>query len=161
MNTVNMEKEQTKYAGFWKRLAAYLVDYFIIGIICWIISLIGVFGNFLSFLILAVFLIGFWSATGQTPGKAVVGIKIVRLDGTNIGLGNAVLRFIGYIVSSIIFFIGFLMIGWHGKKLGLHDLIAATAVIIVPSIISGMHSRAELESALTEADEIQREYHGI
>lgn len=161
MNTIAMEKEQIKYAGFWKRLAAYLVDYFIIGITCWIISLIGVFGNFLSFLILAVFLIGFWSATGQTPGKAVVGIKIVRLDGTNIGLGNAVLRFIGYIVSSIIFFIGFLMIGWHGKKRGLHDLIAATAVIIVPSIISGMHSRAELESALTEADEIQREYHGI
>lgn len=161
MNTVNMEKEQTKYAGFWKRLAAYLVDYFIIGIICWIISLIGVFGNFLSFLILAVYLIGFWGATGQTPGKAVVGIKIVRLDGTNIGPGNAVLRFIGYIVSSIIFFIGFLMIGWHEKKRGLHDLIAATAVIIVPSIISGMHSRAELESALTEADEIQREYHGI
>lgn len=160
MNTVNMEKEQTKYAGFWKRLAAYLVDYFIIGIICWIISL-SVFGNFLSFLILAVYLIGFWGATGQTPGKAVVGIKIVRLDGTNIGLGNAVLRFIGYIVSSIIFFIGFLMIGWHEKKRGLHDLIAATAVIIVPSIISGMHSRAELESTLAEADEIQREYHGI
>ena len=161
MNTVNMEKEQTKYAGFWKRLAAYLVDYFIIGIICWIISLIGVFGNFLSFLILAVFLIGFWSATGQTPGKAVVGIKIVRLDGTNIGLGNAVLRFIGYIISSIIFLIGFLMIGWHGEKRGLHDLIAATAVINVPSIISEMHTRTELESALAEADEIQREYHGI
>ena len=161
MNTVNMEKEQTKYAGFWKRLAAYLVDYFIIGIICWIISLFGLFGDILSFLILAVYLIGFWSATGQTPGKAALGIKIVRLDGTKIGFENAVLRFIGYIVSSIIFFIGFLMIGWHGEKRGLHDLIAATAVINVPSIISEMHTRTELESALAEADEIQREYHGI
>jgi uncharacterized RDD family membrane protein YckC len=161
MNTVAMKKEQIKYAGFWRRLAAYLVDYFIIGIICWIISLIGVFGNLLRFLILAVYLIGFWSTTGQTPGKAVVGIKIVRLDGANIGLGNAVLRFIGYIVSSIIFFIGFLMIGWHGKKRGLHDLIAATVVINVPSIISEIYSRAELESALAEADEIQRGYHGV
>lgn len=161
MNTVNMEKKQIKYAGFWKRLAAYLVDYYIIGIICWIISLFGLFGDILSFLILAVYLIGFWSATGQTPGKAALGIKIVRLDGTKIGFENAVLRFIGYIVSSIIFLIGFLMIGWHGEKRGLHDLIAATAVINVPSIISEMHSRAELESTLAEADEIQREYHGI
>jgi len=161
MNTIVMEKEQIKYAGFWRRLAAYLIDYFIIGIICWIISLFGILGSILSYIILAAYLIGFWSVTGQTPGKAALGIKIVRLDGTNIGLGNAVLRFIGYIVSFIIFLIGFLMIGWHGKKRGLHDLIAATVVINVPSIISEMHSRAELESTLAEADEIQREYHGV
>ena len=161
MNTVVMEKEQIEYTGFWKRLAAYLIDYFIIGIICWIISLFGFYGNILRYIILAAYLIGFWSTAGQTPGKAALGIKIVRLDGTKIGFGNALLRFVGYIVSSVIFLIGFLMIGWHGKKRGLHDLIAATVVINVPSVISEMLSRAELESTLAEADEIQRIYHGL
>ncbi len=161
MNTTAREKKQINYAGFWKRLAAYLVDYFIIGVICWIISLFGNLGTFLSFIILVVYLIGFWSLAGQTPGKAALGIKIVRLDGTDIGPLNAVLRFVGFIVSSIIFFIGFLMIGWHGKKRGLHDLIGATVAINVPSVISEMYSKAELESALAKADEMQREYHGV
>lgn len=161
MDTTAMGKKQIKYAGFWKRLAAYLVDCYIIWVICWIISLFGNLGTYLSLIILVVYLIGFWSLTGQTPGKAALGIKIVRPDGTDIGLGSAVLRFIGYIVSSIIFFIGFLVIGWHGQKRGLHDLIAATVVINVPSVFSEMCSRAELESALATAEEIQGEYHGV
>lgn len=161
MNTTVMEKKQFKYASFRKRLAAYLVDYFIISVIYWIIALFGNMGTFLSFIILFVYLIGFWSLTGQTPGKAALGIKIVRQDGTDIGLVNAILRFIGYIVSSIIFFIGFLMIGLHGKKRGLHDLIAATVAINVPSVFSEMYSRAKLESALAKADVMQREYHGV
>ena len=161
MNTIVKEKEQIEYAGFWARLAAYLIDYFIIGIICWVISLFGLFGNILRYVILAVYLIGFWGAAGQTPGKAALGIKIVRLDGKNISFSDAILRFIGYIASSIILLIGFLMIGWHEKKRGLHDLIAATVVINVPSVISEMLSRTELETTLAEADEMQREYHGV
>jgi uncharacterized RDD family membrane protein YckC len=161
MNTMVKEKEQIRYAGFWRRLGAYLIDYFIVGVICRIVGLHGIFGDFLSLIILAGYLIGFWSLTGQTPGKAALGLKIVQPDGTDIGPGNAVFRFIGYIVSSIIFLIGFLMIGWHKKKRGLHDLIASTVVITVPSIISEMLSRAELESTLAKADELQREYHGV
>ncbi len=161
MNTTLREKEQSKYAGFWIRLAAFLIDYFIIGIFCWIISLFGFFGNVLRCIIAAVYLIGFWSSAGQTPGKAALGIKIVRLDGTAVGFGDAVLRFIGYLISSVIFLIGFLMIGWHEKKRGLHDLLATTMVIRVPSIISETFSRAELEATLAEADELQKEYHGI
>ncbi len=156
-----MEPEEITYANFWKRLAAYLIDYFLIGIFCLVIGLFGAFGGILRLLIPAIYLIGFWNATGQTPGKAAVGLKVIRLDGANIGLREAVLRFIGYIISAIIFFVGFLMIGWHEKKRGLHDLIASTVVINVPSVIAEVYSKAEMETALLEADNIQRKYHGV
>ncbi len=161
MNTAFRENTRIEYAGFWKRLAAYLVDSTILGAICWITRLFSIFGDILIIIIPVIYIIGFWSLTGQTPGKAALGIKIIRLDGTDIVLGNAVLRLIGYIISFIIFYIGFLMIGWHRKKRGLHDIIAGTVVINVPSVISEMHPIDELESTLNKADEIQSEYHGV
>ncbi len=156
MSAIEVETAQIRYAGFWRRLAAYLVDYAVVGVISWMLS-VGV----LAFIIAFVYFVGFWAWLGQTPGKAALGIKIVRLDGTNIGIGTAILRFIGYIVSSIVLCIGFLMTAFHGQKRGLHDLIAGTLVIIEPSTIQELLSRAEFESALAEMDEIQREYHGL
>jgi uncharacterized RDD family membrane protein YckC len=44
---------------------------------------------------------------------------------------------IGKIVSSIILFIGYLMILWDGKKQGLHDKIAGTVVIKVGALPVG------------------------
>jgi len=162
MSAIEAETAQIKYAGFWRRLAAYLVDTTVTGVIVWILSYIGgIIGIVLAFVIPIVYFVGFWAWLGQTPGKAALGVKIVRLDGTTIGIGTAILRFIGYIVSSIVLYIGFLMIAFHGRKRGLHDLIAGTLVIIEPSTIQELHSRAEFESALAEMDEIQREYHGL
>lgn len=162
MSTIEAETSQIRYAGFWRRLAAYLIDATITGVIFWILSLFGgIIESVLAYIISIVYFIGFWAWLGQTPGKAALGVKIVRLDGTNIGIGTAILRFIGYIVSSIVLCIGFLVIAFHGQKRGLHDLIAGTLVIIEPSTIQDLQSRAELESSLAEMDEIQREYHGL
>ena len=66
---------------------------------------------------------------GKTPGKMVMGVEIVKTDGSPIGFGRAILRYVGYIISSIILFIGFLMIAFDSKKQGLHDKIAGTCVI--------------------------------
>lgn len=160
MSAMEAETAPIRYAGFWRRLAAYLIDAIIIGVIYWILISIIV-GIVLVFVIPIVYFVGFWAWLGQTPGKAALGVKIVRLDGTTIGIGTAILRFIGYIVSSIIVYIGFLMIAFHGRKRGLHDLIAGTLVIIEPSTIEELHSTAEFEAALAEMDKAQREYHGI
>ena len=99
MNTMVKEKEQIRYAGFWRRLGAYLIDYFIVGESAgsWFTRYLR---RFLSLIILAGYLID--GLAGQTPGKAARP-QIVQPDGTDIGPGNAVFRFIGYIVSSIIF----------------------------------------------------------
>ena len=72
---------------------------------------------------------GFWAWKGATPGKMMMGIEIVNTDGSPIGFGRAIVRYIGYFVSGIIIYIGFFMIAWDGKKQGLHDKMAGTIVI--------------------------------
>lgn len=71
-----------------------------------------------------------WARKGETWGKRILGLKIYTKQGkTPIGWGKAILRFIGYFVSSMILCIGFLMIGFTNRKRGLHDMIAGTYVV--------------------------------
>ena len=126
-----MEVEMN-YAGFWRRFAASIIDGIILGAITGI--LMAIFGaqqtaSWLGSVIGIIYVIGFWTWRGQTPGKMAVGVKIIKTDGSPIGIGRAVLRYIGYLVSTIIIFIGYLMIAWDSKKQGLHDKIAGTYVI--------------------------------
>ena len=73
----------------------------------------------------------FWEKWGgTTPGKRLVGIKIVDAktykDITN---KQAITRSLGYIVSTLPFGIGFLMVLFRRDKRALHDLLANTVVI--------------------------------
>lgn len=69
------------------------------------------------------------AASGQTIGKRICGIRVIRTNGRRVGLGWAFMReVIGRIVSSI-FLIGYLMVAFHSQKRGLHDLIGGTYVI--------------------------------
>ena len=72
----------------------------------------------------------FWGVRGATPGKRVVGLRVEGMDGTvPIGVGRALLRLLGYALSSAVLGIGFLMILWSGY--GLHDRLAGTRVVRV------------------------------
>jgi len=73
--------------------------------------------------------ISFNTKFGATPGKLIVGAKIVRLDGSPIGLRIAVLRWLGAWVSDLILCMGYLPIIFRNDKRALHDLIAGTKVI--------------------------------
>ena len=66
---------------------------------------------------------------GGTPGKLILGLRIVNEQGTTIGIPRAILRYIGKIVSGMILLIGYIMIGFTQKKQGLHDMIASTYVV--------------------------------
>ena len=64
-----------------------------------------------------------------TFGKQMLGLIIVDRDGSQLSLGRSFLRFIGTIISSIILYLGFIMIGFTEKKQGLHDMISTTYVV--------------------------------
>lgn len=64
-----------------------------------------------------------------TLGKRALGLKVVDAKGQRIGFGKANVRFWSKILSALILYIGFLMIGWTRYKQGLHDKIAGTFVI--------------------------------
>jgi len=150
-----------KFAGFWRRLVAYIVDNIIINIVFFILagiiltafifgSLSGNSRNWMAdlanparitsiFLPAMVFYIAisiayftyFHGIKGRTPGKMLLGLKVLSTDGTPIGFGIAFLRSVGYLVSSILY-IGFIWTAFDRRKQGWHDKIAGTVVVILP-----------------------------
>ncbi len=73
----------------------------------------------------------FWKRwAGATPGKKLLGIHVVdAVSGEDINNKQAIIRYIGYIVSTIPLGAGFLMVGLRRDKRALHDLLAETVVI--------------------------------
>ena len=73
----------------------------------------------------------FWRRwRGATPGKRCVGITVVDAKSfREIDNRQAVIRSIGYIASTLMLLVGFLMVAFRGDKRALHDLMAETAVI--------------------------------
>src|SRR5271157_1079605 len=139
------------YQGFWKRLCATVLDGFILIILgSGLIVLLSLFFNKLFrgfdyleeiiFFITTTIVVSlpyesfFWSSKYEaTPGKMLLGIKVVDLNGQRLNLKNAVFRWIGKIITDLTFGIGYLIIGFTYQKRGLHDYIAGTIVIQRPS----------------------------
>ena len=58
-------------------------------------------------------------------------LQVAVLDARSpggIGTTKAIIRWLGYMLSGMIFGIGFLLIAFRGDKRGLHDLLAGTYV---------------------------------
>jgi uncharacterized RDD family membrane protein YckC len=141
-----------QYAGFFTRLVAYIIDRFIVAAIVALITAgINLVLNALNLkewltthpaaaLIVALFIlalvvfvrlfynVGFWMLAGQTPGKRVMGVRVVRTDGQRLKWGNAIRREIGYWIS-VILYLGYLWILVDNRRQGWHDKIAGTMVV--------------------------------
>ncbi len=66
---------------------------------------------------------------GATPGKMAMGLKVIRPDGSGLQVGRAIGRHFSKVVSGMILYIGYIMIGFDAEKRGLHDMICDTRVI--------------------------------
>jgi uncharacterized RDD family membrane protein YckC len=132
-------------AGFVSRLAAQLADILIVwfglrGTISLLLALRHALRRFappfsLGQLVLAcapviasLYHVLFWWLRGQTPGKWLLGIKVVALGGGRVGLGRSLIRFFGYLLSALPFYLGFVWIIGR-QRLGLHDRLAGTEVL--------------------------------
>lgn len=131
-----------KYAGFWIRFLALILDGIVLGLIGYLVAGgeivtidmtdgINVSVNFFgaNTIIPIIYTLGFWMWKSATPGKMILGLKIVETDGKNISVVKAVIRYLGYIVSGIVFLLGFIWAAFDGKKQGWHDKIAGTYVV--------------------------------
>lgn len=136
------------YAGFWRRMAAYLLDILLLGIATAVIQALVAPGTFAVDMDL-VFLSSpsYWTALlisagiemayftvatgrwGRTFGKLLMGIKVVRVDGSKVTYWRAFGRFWGYSLCWLTWGIGFIVIAFNGQKRGLHDLVCDTVVI--------------------------------
>jgi uncharacterized RDD family membrane protein YckC len=74
--------------------------------------------------------------TGITIGKWATGLRIVRKNGTELGIGRAFLRhFVGYPLSALTLGLGFVIAALNARGRGLHDLIAGTIVVREGSVM--------------------------
>ena len=123
------KREFVELASLGNRVVAALVDGFIISIITGVLSRFGGPGLGLSFVISLAYTWYFLTRqNGQTPGKSLMNIRVVKKDGTPIDDATAIVRYIGYYVSCIIV-IGILWAFWDDKKQGWHDKVANTLVV--------------------------------
>jgi uncharacterized RDD family membrane protein YckC len=74
----------------------------------------------------------FWTLVGYTPGKAVLGLRVVRKNGGKLSFGRSLLRFFAYWISMLPLFLGFFWVLWDSKRQGWHDKIAGTQVLYIP-----------------------------
>lgn len=136
-----------QYAGFWIRFVAQLVD----GIIFLLISVpllyliygdayfsaepstqifFGVADMLISVCLPLVATFWFWTRKGATPGKMLLGLKVLDANtGNLLTAGQAVIRYLGYIVSFVVLCLGYIWAGFDKKKQGWHDKLAKTVVV--------------------------------
>jgi uncharacterized RDD family membrane protein YckC len=68
---------------------------------------------------------------GQSLGMRILGIYIVRVDGKPFKIKDAALRhLVGYPLSMVVAFLGFLWMLWDPRQQGWHDKIARTMVVM-------------------------------
>jgi uncharacterized RDD family membrane protein YckC len=89
------------------------------------------FGSFAWFAIGAVYLVGFWTLAGKTPGMHFLDIRIGP-DGERLRLGRAIKRLFGLALAIIPFGLGLVGIVLREDRRGWQDRLADTDVLYEP-----------------------------
>jgi uncharacterized RDD family membrane protein YckC len=135
---------EMQYVGFWMRVVASLIDTILILIII-APFLVFIYGDeyltsaslylggwdiFFQYIFPAIVVILFWIYRSATPGKMILGMKIVDAKtGDKPGTRQYILRYLGYYVSTIPLLLGLIWVGFDDRKQGWHDKIAGTVVV--------------------------------
>ncbi|MGO2499260.1 MAG: RDD family protein [Vibrio litoralis] len=147
-----------EYVGFWSRVGASIIDNILYSIALVLIALPGLesyqqsfttqtehysyssystswAGTMLSdtwwsYIPLLIITILFWKFRGATPGKMLIKAQVVDAKtGQRLTTVQSIIRYLGYFVSTFLFMLGFIWVGFDSKKQGFHDKIAGTVVI--------------------------------
>ena len=139
---------EVRYAGFWKRLLAFVVDLGVTSLIFFALAIILpiLLGPRLGVprgsVILAVGTVAwlavtwlYWalmesSSKQGTVGKDLVGIMVTDAEGSRMSFGKATVRHFAKVVSALPALAGFVMAGFTAKKQALHDLITGSRVVV-------------------------------
>jgi uncharacterized RDD family membrane protein YckC len=79
--------------------------------------------------------IGLWHYFSSTPGKMLLGMKIVDADsGLPPSMKQNIIRYAGYFVSTAVLCLGMFWVGFDKRKQGWHDKMANTVVVYKKSL---------------------------
>ncbi|MCB1626584.1 MAG: RDD family protein [Xanthomonadales bacterium] len=159
------------YAGFWKRVAAQIVDRFVLLLVMFLLWMVfvelvpligsamaqsdsespgsdgfGLAANLLLGLIGLPYHVAMESSSWQgSIGKRAAGIKVVDLHGRPIGVGQALVRYLSGFVSALtalVLYIGYWMCGFTERKQALHDMIAGCLVVNRDAVVDSSYTDA-------------------
>ncbi|MDO9528804.1 MAG: RDD family protein [Syntrophales bacterium] len=164
---------ESSYGGFWQRGVAFLIDKTILFFISLILFFTGILAMSLGFesgggvlsietltkltsnfvisyyiitaLLNVIYFTYFHGTTGQTVGKKIFGLKVVQKTGEPITMGIAFLRWVGYLISALILYLGFIWIAFDRRKQGWHDKIAGTCVIKINPVKNALTNAGRLD----------------
>ena len=172
-----MEDKSLRAAGFFPRLAAYILDRLILGVLLFVPRVYALaarlgsdalsravlfrfsWSDILLWAAAAAYFILFTAFTGSTPGKKAMGLTVVSPEGQRPDLMTVVSRetFARYL-SGLILCIGYLLCLVDPERGALHDRICDTRVVYAPEKLPRRQRRsgtaraaAPAPSALTDA----------
>lgn len=124
-------------AGFWIRFVAIFIDSILIGIVnsalAAILSMNTNGRSGLQLVLGLIYYVYFWSSAspwpGQTIGSKLLNLRVIRTDGTDLTISQALIRYVGFFISGLVLGIGFIWAAFDPNKQGWHDKIAGTYVI--------------------------------
>jgi len=168
-----------EYKGALVRVGGAIIDFIILLVVGFIVGAIA--RQFVSGLPVWItlvygllYFVGFWTWRGQTPGKMLIGARIVRLDGSPVSIGWSLLRYLFYLMPFFgpIVLLGSLVSGWFAillplvafvvmalnpKKRGVHDFVAGTVVINTRHTVPEPETEVGAESDEPDKDEPDRQ----
>ena len=138
------DSQEIVYAGFWIRLGASFIDSVISALITlpllhliygkdfWLSEsfIYGAWDFIISYILPAVAIVLFWIFKSATPGKMMLGLKVISLGETQkLTVSQSIIRYLGYFLSAIGLMIGFIWVAFDKRKQGWHDKLSNTSVI--------------------------------
>lgn len=135
------------YAGAVTRLTAYVLDVLLIGALFTLgLAALRFVLEFVSDVtltvdndgLLVVAAVVSWAflytwvslvVAGRTPGKALVGLRVVRRDGSPLGTRHAFVRVLTFPLAFALFGLGFIGILVGKERRAIYDVLAGTAVV--------------------------------
>jgi len=140
-------QSELRYAGFWIRVGAKIIDGIIVGLPMLVVVLPVMFMaesrlspmaglglqlglQLLGLIISGVYTTFFLGKYGATPGKMLLKLKVITPEGGPISYPRALGRYFAEILSYMICYIGYLMVAFDKEEhQALHDRICNTRVI--------------------------------
>ncbi|TKC15805.1 RDD family protein [Robertmurraya kyonggiensis] len=137
------QQDELKYAGFWMRFWAYLLDLVVIGSVNRLLinptfraldidlNAFSIFApvTIATAITFYAYFVLMTKYFGQTLGKMVFGLKVVPLKGNKLSWGTILFReWIGRFISTTVW-ISYAVVAFLPKKQGIHDLFSDTSVV--------------------------------
>ncbi|MCK9490744.1 MAG: RDD family protein [Sulfurimonas sp.] len=139
-----MDTSKLRYAGFWIRFGATMIDAIILMMIVMPLMyffygdqllyndafIMGPADFVINYVFPLVATVLFWKYKSATPGKMALKLKVVDAKtGDPLSVGQSIGRYFAYILSAIPLLLGYFWVAWDSKKQAWHDKLAGSVVV--------------------------------